>query len=88
MDVDLAMLVSAASGKKVTAGTGATLNVVSEDAAGCCNAIRKALRAKPDMERWVCARCGMDWVANLVEGVKMWEARPVVHVWVRPSSQR
>lgn len=60
-----------------------TLNVISEDATGCCAAIRKALKQAPDLERWNCPKCGLDWMPRMVDGMRLWEAKPVFQVWKR-----
>ncbi len=59
------------------------LNVVSEDAYGCCGAIRKALVKDPFMEAWTCPKCGMDWKPRMIDGIRMWEARPAFLMWKR-----
>lgn len=57
------------------------LNVVSEDATGCCAGLRKALREKPDLPQWTCKRCGMDWKPRETNGMRLWEAHPMIVLW-------
>ena len=53
------------------------LNIVSEDCYGCCGALRKELRVNPELADWTCGKCGLPWKPRLVDGVRLWEAKPV-----------
>lgn len=33
-----------------------------------------------DATIWTCPKCGCDWKATIFEGVKHWEARPIVSI--------
>lgn len=82
MDVDLRLLTSSSpASKEVEKQVVQPLNIVSEDAYGCCGAIRKALPKDPAMEKWTCQKCGMDWKPRLVDGMRLWEARPAFLKW-------
>lgn len=59
------------------------LNVVSDDAYGCCGRIRKALLKQPTAESWNCPKCGLKWLPRLLDGVRLWEAKPDFQVWRR-----
>jgi hypothetical protein len=57
------------------------INVPSEEAAGCCAALRKALLASPEMDTWTCPKCGMEWRPRIEAGMRYWEAHPIIQVW-------
>lgn len=83
MDVDLSLIPAqkSESAETTLCTQHKSLNIVSEDAYGCCGAIRKALQKDASIDTWTCPKCGMDWKPRMVDGMRLWEARPAFMKW-------
>ncbi len=47
----------------------------------CTRGLAAELTGRPLMDRWICPKCGSEWIPRLVGTVRHWEPKCEVQVW-------